>query len=61
MVYEAPEIRAVIRTVGATFEEPESAVREGGNCPEKASAADGPVAPRPTPKLVLVPTAGSTP
>ena len=61
MIYTAPEIRAVIRTAGATFAEPESSAADGGNCPEKTSAADGPVAPPPSPKLVWVPTAGATP
>jgi hypothetical protein len=61
MVYAAPEIRAVIRTAGATFAAPESSADDGANCPEKASAADGPLAPPPSPKLVWVPTAGSTP
>ena len=61
MLYSAPEIRAVIRTAGATFAAPESSVEGAGKCPEATSAADGPVSPAPAPKLVWVPTAGSTP
>jgi hypothetical protein len=61
MIYTAPEITAVIRTAGATFAAPRSSADDGANCPDKASAVDGPVAPAPSPKLVWVPTAGSTP
>ncbi|HEY7471607.1 MAG TPA: M56 family metallopeptidase [Gemmatimonadota bacterium] len=62
MIYAAPEIRAVIRTAGATFAEPESSDdHDGANCPETTSPAEGPVSPAAAPRLVWVPTGATTP
>lgn len=59
-LYQAPEIRAVIRLAGTSSS---SVHADGGEaeCQDSAIPAAGPVAPAPNPVLVWIPAAGSTP
>jgi hypothetical protein len=60
-LYHAPEIRAVIHLAAAPIEVSREGAAEGTECEDSTTPAEGPVAPTPSPDLVWIPVAGSTP
>jgi hypothetical protein len=61
-LYHAPEIRAVIHLTAAPIGIPSGGAAEGTECDDDSmTPAEGPVAPAPSPDLVWIPVAGTTP
>jgi beta-lactamase regulating signal transducer with metallopeptidase domain len=60
-LYHAPEIRAVIHLTAAPLVVPSEGAAESTECENSTTPAEGPVAPAPSPDLVWIPVAGTTP
>jgi beta-lactamase regulating signal transducer with metallopeptidase domain len=60
-LYHVPEIRAVIHLTAAPLVVPSEGAAESTECEKSTAPAEGPVAPAPSPDLVWIPVAGTTP